>query len=223
MSQKADLSVIITNYNKPNEQIEECVDSVLAQTIQPKEVFLIDDGSDSPVSHEKVLSVIFPENKGVAKARDFGFQISTGKLILFVDADDVLPWDFIEKCGEKIEQTDIVYPDLLYFGAIKHKFLKKLPQTITKDWLFSKESCLPVTSMMKREVYEDLGGFRELPFYEDWDFFIRAFLKGFHFARAETYLMYRQSRSNRMHKSEEEREKLYQKIIKQYTRQKSLP
>lgn len=220
MLKKADLSIIITNYNKPNEQIEECIESVLAQTVEAKEVFLIDDGSKQPVSHSKVLSVIFPENRGVAKARDFGFKLSTGKLILFVDADDVLPWDFVQKCGEKITQADIVYPDLLYFGAIKHKFLKKLPDIITKDWLFSKEACLPVTSMMKREVYKNLGGFKELSFYEDWDFFMRAFLNNYYFVHANTYLMYRQSRKNRMYKTEEEREKLYQNLIKQYKKKK---
>jgi glycosyltransferase involved in cell wall biosynthesis len=211
---KADLSVIITNFNKPHEQIEQCVESVLGQTIQPKEIFLIDDHSDNPITHDKINSFVLPKNVGPAKARDFGVRMSKCKLILFVDSDDILQLDFIERCGEKILHADIVYPNIIFFGAVKENRLCKLPNSITKNYLKSEIAILPVTSMMRKEVYQDLGGFKELPFYEDWEFFIRAFNKGYHFAHANTNLLYRQSRNARMQKPLEERVEVYQTHIK---------
>ena len=196
---KAHLSIIITNYNKPPEQVNECVESVLNQTIPAKEVFLIDDHSNKAISHDRIISVILPENLGPSKARNFGASISTGKLLLFVDADDKLPWDFVEKCGEKLPEADIVYPNLIIFGeTTKHPYLKKLPNQVSEKYILSKASCVPVTSMMKRSIYERVGGFREFPIYEDWDFYIRAFRAGAIFKKANTHLMYRQAHNNRM-------------------------
>lgn len=211
---KADLTVIITNYNKPHEQIKECVDSILGQTVQPKEIILIDDNSEQPVTHDKVHSFVLPQNVGPAKARDFGVRMSKSKLLLFVDADDILQLDFIQRCGEKILHADIVYPNIIFFGAVKQNNLRELPNCISRDYIKSEIAVLPVTSMMRKEVYKDLGGFKDLPFYEDWEFFIRAFNKGYHFSHANTNLMYRQSRSGRMQKPKEERIKVYNKHIK---------
>lgn len=209
---KADLSIIVTSYNKPHEQIIECMNSIKEQTISPKEVILVDDCSEDPRAHAIATSIILPQNVGVAKARDIGVRMSSGRLLLFVDADDKLAPDFIEQCGRVIADHDIAYPNVLKFGAIERPQLFDAPQEVSAKYMVGKKFGLVVTSMMKREVYETLGGFRELPVYEDWDFWVRAMFNGYTFARANTLLHYRQNLHSRNHLSLEQKTETHRKI-----------
>lgn len=194
----ADCSVIITQFNKPVEQLTECINSIKNQTISPKEIILVDDGSKEQHAHADAISIILPKNVGVAKARDIGVRMSTGKLILFVDADDKLAPDFIQQCGKAIAKgADIAYPNMLLFGEVERNKLVTSKANITAKYLLGTKIYLPVTSMMWRKVYDLIGGFRELPIFEDWDFWLRAFAAGFKFKRANSLLYYRQNRGSR--------------------------
>jgi glycosyltransferase involved in cell wall biosynthesis len=213
---KADLSVIVVNHNKKHSEIEECFKSIKEQTVAPKEIIFVDDHSSDPRAHAMAISILLPVNVGVAKARNVGVRMSSRKLILFVDADDRLAPDFIEQCGKKIVNADIVYPNLLLFGDIEYPVLSESPSKLKPQHLVNKKNQIPVTSMMFREVYESLGGFRELPVFEDWDFWIRAMCNGYTFARANTLLHYRQSTNSRNHQSIELRTKIYNQITAPY-------
>lgn len=213
---RADLSIIVTSYNKPHEQIIECMDSIKAQTISPKEVILVDDCSEDPRAHALATSIILPQNVGVAKARDVGVRMSSGRLLLFVDADDRLAPDFIEQCGRVIADHDIAYPNVLKFGNIERPQLFDSPKEVTPQYMLGKKFGLVVTSMMKREVYETNGGFRELPIYEDWDFWIRAMFNGYTFARANTLLHYRQNLQSRNRSTMELKTNVHREITAPY-------
>ncbi len=113
---KADVSVIVTSYNKKPEELIECMDSIKAQTVQPLEVILVDDCSQDPRAHALATSIMLPKNVGVARARDIGVKMSRGRLLLFVDADDKLAPDFIQQCGKVIANKDIAYTNILLFG-----------------------------------------------------------------------------------------------------------
>lgn len=87
------VSVVIPLYNK-GKYIERALSSVLAQTIQPYEIIVIDDGStdDGP---EKVLNfnnkkiiLIRQDNIGPGAARNNGLCVAKGKYVAFLDADD---------------------------------------------------------------------------------------------------------------------------------------
>jgi len=76
---------------------------------------------------------------------------------------------------------------------------------------------LVVSSLMRRKVYEDLGGFDPvLPVFEDWDFFLKAIIAGFTFRRANTYLKYRQRTNSRNRQSEDIRQEVIKKIRARY-------
>lgn len=213
---KADLSIIVTSYNKPPEQIIECMDSIKAQTVSPKEVILVDDCSEDPRAHALATSIMLPQNVGVAKARDVGFKMSTGRLLLFLDADDRLAPDFIEQCGRVIGNHDIAYPNVLKFGNIERPQLFDSPKEVTPAYMIGKKFGLVVTSMMKREVYETNGGFRDLPIYEDWDFWVRAMGNGYTFARANTLLHYRQNMNSRNRSTMELKTSTHREITAPY-------
>ena len=215
---KADLSIIVTNYNKPPEQLMACMRSIKEQTVEPKEVILIDDCSKDPRAHAGAISVILPKNLGVAKARDFGVKMSTGKLILFLDADDMIAPDFIQQCGRAIAKgADIAYPNMVLFDGIPKNKLVDNPSKITPKYVLGRKTSIPVTSMMWRKVYDDLKGFKTtLPIFEDWDFWIRALCKGYTFKRANTLLWYRQNSNSRNHGSADLKNKVHYQITAPY-------
>jgi len=214
---KADASIIVTNFNKTPEQLVECMESIKQQTIEPLEVILVDDCSTDPRAHALATSIILPKNVGVAKARDIGVKMSVGRLLLFVDADDKLAPDFIQQCGKVIASKDIAYTNILLFGAIERSKLQETPPTLRPKHLFgSTNTSVLVTSMMHRRVYEDLGGFRDLPIYEDWDFWLRAMCKGYTFGHANTLLYYRQNLQSRNKVPSELKASVHNKITASY-------
>jgi glycosyltransferase involved in cell wall biosynthesis len=211
----ANLSVIVTCYNKTPQMVCEAIDSVWSQTVAPLEVILVDDGSKEQHAHNKAISIILPKNVGVAKARDIGVKMSRGKLLLFLDADDILSPDFIQQCGKKIVKNEIVYPNLLSFGDVESPHLFEVPKA-TPKYLMGKSSTICVTSMIYRKMYDDLGGFRELPLFEDWDFWLRAMCKGYTFAKANTFLMYRQTADTRNRQNIRLKQEVHAQITSPY-------
>lgn len=91
-----DLSVIIPNYNK-KDYLEQCVQSVVSQSIQPKEIIVVDDcstdGSDILlIELSRKYSILHPillkQNVGVSNARNVGLKNSKSTYITFMDSDD---------------------------------------------------------------------------------------------------------------------------------------
>ena len=99
------VSIIVPVYNK-EEFVKETLDSVLAQTYTKFELILVNDGStDDSLKILKSYADRFPEkihlidsvNKGVSAATNLGIQASKGDYIQFLDADDCLSPDKIER------------------------------------------------------------------------------------------------------------------------------
>ena len=89
------LSVIIPIYNSEN-YLEECLNSVIQQTLKNIEIICIDDGSTDNSSnimqkyfeHDDRFVLIKQKNKGPGLSRNEGIKISRGKYISFLDSDD---------------------------------------------------------------------------------------------------------------------------------------
>lgn len=96
------VSIVIPSYNAEN-FIAETLTSVKNQTWPAIEAFVVDDGSrDKTVEIAKTfeserIKVIVQKNQGACVARNLGLSLSKGKYIQFLDADDVLSTDKIEK------------------------------------------------------------------------------------------------------------------------------
>ena len=98
------VSVIVPIYNVEN-FLDRCIDSIEYQTYRNIEVILVNDGSTDKSgemcnSYEKKyknIRVIHKKNEGVSKARNIGLKNANGKYILFVDGDDTLQLDMIQK------------------------------------------------------------------------------------------------------------------------------
>lgn len=119
------ISVIIPIYNV-GVYLEECMNSVIDQTYEYKEIVLVDDGStdNSPeicdyyVSKYNYIKVIHKQNGGLSDARNVGIKNSNGDYLLFLDADDFFNDKFaIQKLVDRINLT---HADLLNFSYIKY-------------------------------------------------------------------------------------------------------
>jgi glycosyltransferase involved in cell wall biosynthesis len=88
------LSIIVNNFNYAA-YLSEAIDSALAQTVEAKEIIIVDDGStdQSRAVIEKYgqqVRAVFKQNGGQASAFNAGFAASKGEWVMFLDADDVL-------------------------------------------------------------------------------------------------------------------------------------
>ncbi len=111
------VSVIIPIYNR-EDTLPRCVDSLLAQTYPETEIVLVDDGStdrspqmcdDYARAHDNIRAV-HRENGGISAARNTGMQNMTGEYYTFVDADDYVDAQLIEKLVTAMERdgSDLV-------------------------------------------------------------------------------------------------------------------
>lgn len=102
-----ELSVIVTAYNI-DAYIDECLESVLAQTLEDIEVIVVDDGSSDQTPQiiaswaerdSRVLPVFLPENSpgGIATAANTGLDRATGRWVGFVDGDDFIEPEMFER------------------------------------------------------------------------------------------------------------------------------
>ena len=98
------ISIIIPVYNTVS-YLSRCINSVLMQVFQEWEIILVDDGSsddsgkicDGYASKDRRIKVFHNTNNGASYSRFFGMQKASGEYICFVDADDSLPQDALEK------------------------------------------------------------------------------------------------------------------------------
>lgn len=210
-----DLSVLITCFNK-EEYLSECVGSIQRQTKEPKEIIVVHDGCKDPMHHDGVTSIILKDNQGVAKARHEAFRFSTGKLVLFVDGDDILSPDYLEKMALVLVKADVAYPDL-FLWADHGSRLVTTPKTITPAFVQKFEKVvIPVTCLIRREVYEKVGGFRDWRVLEDLDFWVRAMCNGYTFKKAETLLWYRRTPETRNQMEVSKRKETLKEILNQF-------
>ena len=122
MSNQVKVSVIIPVYQVEN-YLERAVDSVLAQTLEEKEIILVDDGSwdNSPQicdryarDYPELIRVIHKKNEGLGMARNTGVQAAVGEYVAFVDSDDAVEPEMYAEMYEKAveEDCDIVMCDV---------------------------------------------------------------------------------------------------------------
>lgn len=99
------ISVIVPVYNVER-YLTECLDSIINQTYRQLEVILVDDASpdgcgaicDRYAGQDPRIRVIHKEqNQGLAEARNTGMETASGDYIFFVDSDDRLAQDALER------------------------------------------------------------------------------------------------------------------------------
>ena len=104
------ISIIVPIYNV-EKYLKECIESIINQTYKNIEIILVDDGSpdncgiicDEYSQKDKRIIVIHKENGGLSDARNKGIDIAKGDYLTFIDSDDFVNIDYIEKLYNSIK------------------------------------------------------------------------------------------------------------------------
>lgn len=201
------VSVVITCYNY-DKYVGEALDSVLEQTYKNLEIIIINDGSTDKSDEvikkriEKLpnITYIHHSNKGVVYTRNVGIRTAKGVYIVFLDADDKMPSDYIASNVNFAEKNklDIVSTDLVQFGNTEDKIT--LPDFNLEH--MKNGNILHISSLIRRSCIGDHEFDEQFSrrSHEDWDFLLGLVLAGAHAAKnPDTFLFYRQhgvSRNN---------------------------
>ena len=119
------LSIIIPYYNTPEEtaRLLKVLDPQMREDV---EVCFINDGSEQPPKFPEFypwLGYLWTEHRGQSAARNLGIESTTGDYIQFIDSDDLVPTNFIEKLLEKIpEGSDLIEYSWESFGERQTRF-----------------------------------------------------------------------------------------------------
>ena len=114
-------SIVVPVYNVAT-YLDDCLESLLAQTCADIELICVDDGStdesgallDAWATRDGRISVVHKPNGGLSSARNAGIERARGSYVLFVDSDDALEPDAVECLLEAFERTGA---DVVTFGA----------------------------------------------------------------------------------------------------------
>ncbi|MCF2669400.1 glycosyltransferase [Faecalicatena contorta] len=117
------VSIIIPIY-KVEKYLKRCIESAREQTLSDLEIILVDDGSpdqcpeicDDYAKLDIRIKVIHKENGGLSSARNAGMRIATGKYIFFLDSDDWLESDGMQRLYETAEKYQV---DFVRYRAIR--------------------------------------------------------------------------------------------------------
>ena len=117
------VSVIVPIYNAMP-YFKECLASICNQTYKNIEIVLVDDGStdesgrycDKIASLDKRVRVFHKANRELVLARQFGIEKATGKYFVFVDSDDMVDLDLVDKLSAEIKERQ---SDIILFGLVE--------------------------------------------------------------------------------------------------------
>lgn len=149
MIESPTISVIIPVYNVEL-YLRKCLDSLLNQTFKNFEAICINDGStDSSLDILKEYKekddrfiVIDQENGGVSNARNNGIAISKGEYVYFLDGDDYLDDDFLERFYENAKENESEIVVLSSFWNLDKRVNKKYHSALPTWSIFIKKDIL---------------------------------------------------------------------------------
>lgn len=167
-----DISVIVPAYNA-EKYLKACLESLVNQTKKDIEIIAINDGSKDNTleilneyknKNPNLIKVISQENQGLSVTRNVGIKNSTGKYVMFVDSDDEIYSELLEKLWNKIQEysfdvvafdVDLIYPDKTV--TIKSGITENI-QSLNKNdrnAYFTDMYCMACNKIYKREIFDD--------------------------------------------------------------------
>lgn len=172
------VTAVITTCDRPH-LVRRAIQSVLAQTYQPLEVIVVEDGSNSGIKEwlekknlRQFRYVRHEKNEGLAKVRNIGLKLANGDYIAFLDDDDEWKPDCIEKrivALQKLSPKERESLGVVYCGCeihiphenrITHN-MPKIEGNIKKYIINNDLSTIPSSCLFPKKVLQAIGGFDE--------------------------------------------------------------
>lgn len=187
------VSIIIPTYNRPH-MISNAIKSVLEQTYKNIEIIVVDDNNPNSksrmdtekemsnfINNPKIKYLKLSKNLGGALARNKGASIANGKYICFLDDDDIYIADKIELQVKTFLKSDY---NLAVVGGFANVIdntgtVKRIEKTLLKGDVFkyqlAKNICTTSIAMIKKDVFDKVGGFEKMPSSQEHMLFIKIF------------------------------------------------
>ena len=163
------MDAVITSFNQKT-MISEAVDSLKSQSIKPKHIIIVDDGSTNQESLSVLhsiendndlkipIKIIYQKNAGVSTARNTGIRNTEAPMVLILDGDDKIESTYIE-CVNKLlyENPTMVAAStwMKTFGALDAVVCPSGGNIVS----FLSNNCCPATHIFRRDVFEKCGGY----------------------------------------------------------------
>jgi len=193
-------SIIIPVFNRPDE-VDELLQSLTVQTFKDFEVLVVEDGSTTPC--EEVvrrytdclnLKYYVKPNSGPGQSRNYGVQHSQGEYVIVLDSDVVLPEGYLQSVEDELSTNNSSTkidafggPDRAHesFTPVQKAINYSMTSFFTtggirggKKQMDKKFYPRSFNMGIRRELYNQLGGFSDMRFGEDIDFSIRIYESG---------------------------------------------
>jgi glycosyltransferase involved in cell wall biosynthesis len=172
------VTVVIPCFNH-GRYLAAAIESALGQRLSPIEIIVIDDGSTDATAEVAArygarVSYQSQTNAGLPAARNAGSRIAGGDYVVFLDADDVLPDDYLEKTVAAMDnaadpQLAFAYTNIMLFGS--QTATVRFPEFSTLGLLtdnYVHATALIRTSLVRQFPYDE----RLRTGFEDWDFYL---------------------------------------------------
>lgn len=194
MTARARFSIVMPAHNSAP-FVDEAIRSVLRQTIEEWELIVVDDGStdDTPrrlaSHHDPRIRVIRQENAGASAARNAGAAAATAELVLFMDSDDRLRPDALQRFGLALDingEACAAYGDAVFMDAdgrvigaeSRPRFTPRpsgriLEQLLRNNFIFVGTLCV------RSDCLARAGGWSNVRLGEDWELWCRIAAQGF--------------------------------------------
>ena len=178
------VTVVIPAYNAER-YLGETLASVFAQTVEPYEIIVVDDGSQDGTeavvrSFGDRIRFIRQNNQGISGARNTAIREAKGDWIAFLDADDLMLPRKLELQIAAIEANPhlvFVYSGFAYLHTDGTTLeVSAIPAADLWPALRYRQPILPSTCVVRRSALEAEGGFKRVArryFPEDWDLWFR--------------------------------------------------
>ncbi len=148
------ISIIVPIFNA-SRYLDECIASVINQTYSKWQLILIDDGSTdksaeiciSYVNRDNRIEYHHKNNSGQFESRRLGIRYSRGKYLMFLDSDDMLEKNALERVVYFVNKTKC---DCIVFGV-----KKLLGNTVCDVWKEKKNHCIKNKTELYKKVLSD--------------------------------------------------------------------
>lgn len=202
-----DVSVIIPYYNT-GLYIEEAIASVqLYKGKYTYEIIIINDGSTDKYSLEVLnnivergdITVLHQNNMGPGAARNYGVQHAQGEFLLFLDSDNKIKPEYIEKAVKLLKQNaeiGVVYSNAEFFGEKTRNGFKTKHFNID---LLLMANYIDMCAFVRTTAFLEVGGFDNnnlLYVSEDWDLWLSIYQKKWEFRYIEEPLFFYRMRKD---------------------------
>jgi glycosyltransferase involved in cell wall biosynthesis len=180
------VSIVVPCYNPPAYLLE-AVASARAQRGCAVELVLVDDGTNSPegrqvLANARALVDLYIEqpNRGLAAARNAGFEAARHEWIIPLDADDVLEPDYAAAAGAALEAhpaAAFAFTDYRVFGT--ENYVERVPDYNLYQLL--DRNVLTYAALIRKRDWAEAGGYDQAMApsgYEDWEFWLKLGARG---------------------------------------------